>query len=650
MLMSNTAEVLPTAPYAGPKPSATKERTPFRKDIEGLRAVAVLPVVAYHAGMHLARGGFVGVDVFFVISGFLITQLLFRDIRTERFSILVFYERRIRRILPALLAVLLATFVLAAIYCLPAEMVDLSKSLVAAALSVSNLFFWLTSGYFDGPASAKPLLHTWSLAVEEQFYIFWPLFLLLGWRFWGQRLLPITLAVAGASLVVSAFGAFMYPDATFYLPFTRIWELAAGGLLALGALPQALGRQSRNLLAVLGMALIVASVFMIDSDMPFPGLLAVPPCAGAVLIILAGRDGDYLVGRLLALPPVAFIGAISYSLYLWHWPITVFQKNYAFLASGLTETAGKLLIIGVSLVVAVLSWKFIEQPIRSGPRRPANRLLMQMAAAGTTFVVALAAVAWASNGFPARYSASELRMASYLGYNPHDTWRIGSCFLSGGKAAYRLAPECLAVAPGKKNSLLLGDSHAAQLWVGLSSTFPDQNFLEASAADCFPTVIHSVTESSRCTVVMDRVYKEFLARHRIDNVILVARWKPALLENVAATLDWMAQRHIHVTLVGPSALYDSPLPRLMVSAMRATDSTLVTRHLNGEMPALDSAMSRLASSRGVDYISLLTLQCAETSCAMSDSSGPPLIFDQEHFTADGSVLIAQRMRDANLIR
>jgi peptidoglycan/LPS O-acetylase OafA/YrhL len=636
LLTSSQAAHARGAPAAAGRPR-------YRSDIDGLRAVAVLPVLAFHVGIHIARGGFVGVDVFFVISGFLITQLLVADILADRFSLASFYERRIRRILPALVPVLLVTYVLGVVYCLPDEMVALSKSLVAASLSASNFYFWQTAGYFDGPALSKPLLHTWSLAVEEQFYFFWPLYLFVGHRYFRRHLLLITSVIATVSLSTSIVGAFNSPNATFYLPFTRLWELATGGLLALGAVPVALGRPTRNTLAAVGLALISTSVFAIDSDMPFPGLLAVPPCLGAALIILGGRDGESYVGEVLSLKPIVFIGLISYSLYLWHWPITVFQENYSAIFSGTSERTTKMVLVGTSVVAAALSWKFIEQPFRISPRRPSNRLLVAMAATGTLVLVALGGIAWASRGFPGRYSSRELKIASYLSYNALPEERVGSCFLTGKTAAKQFAPECLALSTSKKNYLLLGDSHAAELWGGLSATFKEVNFLQATSADCFPTIRHSISESSRCTTLLDDVITRFLTTRHVDNVLLVARWKPALLDKVATTIDWMKERSIPVTLVGPTAFFDVPVPRLLVSALRESDPALPERHLEPSLRALDAEMRELARSHGVAYVSMLSLLCAPGACVTKDAEGLPLIFDREHYTAEGSLFAAQSL-------
>jgi peptidoglycan/LPS O-acetylase OafA/YrhL len=614
-----------------------------RDDIDGLRALAVLPVVAYHAGIHAIRGGFVGVDIFLVISGYLITEILIRDIRNERFSIVAFYERRIRRIFPALLAMLLVTFVLGVWYCLPQELVNLSKSELAAALSVSNVYFWLQSGYFDGTALTKPLLHTWSLAVEEQFYLFWPVLLLIGHRYFRRHLLPAIAALAALSLGISIVGAFRFPNATFYLPFTRTWELAAGGLLSLPLAHPRLGRAAREALSIIGAALILASILLIDADMPFPGLLALPPCLGAVFIIAAGRDGTSLVGLVLSLKPLTFIGLISYSLYLWHWPIIVFQRNDTFLISGLSERYDKVLVILVAAVVATLSWRYIEQPFRSGRLRPSDARLVKLAAGGVFAIVLAAVVGWTSQGFPARFTAEELSIASYLKYDADGPWRVGKCFLSGRSAAAVIAPECLTPMPGEKNVLLLGDSHAAQMWSGLNAAYPGINFLEATASDCFPTVRHSLGEAPKCSAIMDRVYGEFLTTHRVDRVLLAARWKAGLLDNVDATLDWFNAHHIAVTLAGPSAIFDSPVPRLLISALRHDDPASVQNHMDASIRTLDDAMAQLAARHGVEYLSMLDLYCAGAACRLTDARGMPIIFDQEHWTADSSRHFAEQL-------
>jgi peptidoglycan/LPS O-acetylase OafA/YrhL len=628
--------------------AAASPQDGHRRDIDGLRAIAVLPVVAYHVGIHAVPGGFVGVDIFFVISGFLITQVLLQDIHNDRFSLVRFYERRVRRILPALLFVLLLTFIVCARYSLPSELIDFSKSLIAAALSVSNIYFWQTSGYFAAPALTKPLLHTWSLAVEEQFYIFWPLLLWLGLRLFKRHLLAATLIVIILSLAVSAVGAFTNASATFYWVHTRAWELLMGGVLPLGLLSRPLGPLLRNVLVLIGVALIAGSVALINADMPFPGLLAVPPCLGAFLIILAGRDGETLAGHVLSWRPIAFIGIISYSLYLWHWPLTVFQKNYALLISGGSDRTQKLVIIAWSLALATLTWRFVEQPFREGSWRPARPALFRFAAAGTALVLALGATVWASAGFPGRYTSSQLRIASFLNYDAEAMFRSGQCFLSDSNHP-SFAPDCLMLDPSTSNFLLLGDSHAAELWAGLSSVYPGIHFLQATAADCFPVTHHRLGEAQYCTRAIDGTLHGFLSTHKVDRVLLAARWKADYLPEIAATLDWFASEHIPVTLIGPTVEYDSPLPRLLLTAQRTHHADIVGAHWDHSLLELDRRLGTLASEHGANYISMIDLLCPDSSCATTDPQGDPLISDREHFTLEGAKLVAREMKAQALI-
>ena len=308
-----------------PNTKTTQEGTPYRADIDGLRALAVLPVLFFHFHIKLFSGGFVGVDIFFVISGYLITQIIFADLKRDRFSIVTFYERRIRRIFPALLTVLAVTTLVAFTVLLPAEVEDYGKSLMAATISFSNVYFWSESGYFDAPASLKPLLHTWSLGVEEQFYLLFPL--LMAWLYRNhRRYLPHVLIVAA----LASFGAAVYvmqtnPSSAFYLPHLRAWELMIGAMLAIGMFPPLLKSWQRELAASVGFALIVFAVLTYTAATPFPGLNAVAPCVGAALILAAGQHGTTVVGRVLSLKPIVWVGLISYSLYLWHWPVMSFR-------------------------------------------------------------------------------------------------------------------------------------------------------------------------------------------------------------------------------------------------------------------------------------------------------------------------------------
>jgi len=330
----------------------------YRAEIDGLRALAVVPVILFHAGFELFSGGFVGVDVFFVISGYLITTILIEDIENKRFSIVNFYERRARRILPALFFVMLVCIPFAWMWMLPNQMKDFSQSLVAVSLFASNILFWRESGYFDAAAEEKPLLHTWSLGVEEQYYVLFPIFLILAWRFGRNRVFWLIVVMAAISLLLSEWGWRNRPTANFYLAPTRAWELFAGSIAAFVVQKQ--GVQKNNALALLGLVVIVFSIFFYDETTPFPSVYSLVPVLGVVLLVLYA-DKETLAAKFLSTKVFLGIGLISYSAYLWHQPLFAFarirmQNEHSLVVMAVLSIA--------SLALAFLSWRYIEKPFR----------------------------------------------------------------------------------------------------------------------------------------------------------------------------------------------------------------------------------------------------------------------------------------------
>lgn len=362
----------------------------YRKEIDGLRAVAVLPVIFFHAGFPAFSGGFVGVDVFFVISGYLITGILLEEMDQGRFSILRFYERRARRILPALFTVVLFCFPFAWAWMPPDQLRDFAKSVVAVVLFSSNVLFWQESGYFDTVAELKPLLHTWSLAVEEQFYIVFPLFLLAVARFGRVVLLGAILFIALISLLLSEWASRYAPSGNFFLAPTRAWELLAGSTCAI--IQMSSSRRPANWLSVAGLALILFSIFYYDERTPFPSAYALVPVFGTVLVLLYG-SGSTWTARMLSQPLLVGIGLISYSAYLWHQPLFAFARLSPFDTSDTLMLALSL----CSLALGFLSWKYVETPFRRRPRpalptRPA--VFATSAVAGAAMIAAGAYVAF----------------------------------------------------------------------------------------------------------------------------------------------------------------------------------------------------------------------------------------------------------------
>ena len=437
-------------PYAEESPRLSRYRT----DIDGLRAIAVLPVVLFHIGYSIFSGGFVGVDVFFVISGYLITASLLGDIKADKYSLAAFYERRIRRIIPALFAMLSISGVAAYILLLPENLMEFGKSLTSTVLFSSNIFFWRASGdYFGVQSEFRPLLHTWSLSVEEQFYILFPVMLAIAVKSLRAGALPIiVLLMAAMSLALSIYAGQNATVANFYMLPTRAWELLVGSALALGVVPKPQSRLQAETEAGCGLLLILASIFLYTSAMPFPGLTAIPPVLGAALILHAGETHvPSTMSRILSNTSLRFVGLISYSLYLWHWPIIVFSRYYWIELTPMIMAA----ILIASIGMATLSWRFIEAPFR-GKNAWLDRPQLFRITAGIIGLGALLGITIGQNGLPERVPADIRRIAeksTHQGPNRdcggiyRQRRTIDNLCLLGQKGP---APEIL----------LVGDSHA----------------------------------------------------------------------------------------------------------------------------------------------------------------------------------------------
>ncbi|MFG1463669.1 acyltransferase family protein [Xanthobacter sp. DSM 24535] len=429
----------------------------YRADIDGIRALAVSLVLVFHAGFSFFPGGFIGVDVFFVISGYLITDNLLQSMKSGTFSILNFYDRRVRRILPAFLVLIAATLVAGFLILTPGAYAVLGRSAAFAALGLSNFFFFRNTGYFDGAAEAMPLLHTWSLAVEEQFYLAWPLVLYAayrGSRRWPRLLVVVIALAVGLSFALAVQKVAEGAKSAFYLPLGRAWELAIGGALVLArdrlsAIPGALAQA----LKLAGLALILVPALLLGPTSSFPGLNALAPVLGAALLILPTRAPTF-GARLLALAPLPFIGRISYSLYLWHWPIIVFARQYK---NGDPLTTGEAVAaLAASVLAAWLSWRFVEQPFRA--RRFKERTVVLAGSAACLLVAALSFGIYRADGISGRVSAQLEDLGSLTRMWGWECPQHVS--LDGGP---RLCVAGADWASAKTRGIIWGDSHAEHL-------------------------------------------------------------------------------------------------------------------------------------------------------------------------------------------
>jgi peptidoglycan/LPS O-acetylase OafA/YrhL len=388
----------------------------YRADIDGLRAIAVLAVLLFHGGLGCS-GGYVGVDVFFVISGFLITSLIWRDLETGRFSFATFWERRARRIIPAMAAAAIGTLIAGWFVLLPDDLESLGKAALALAAFGANIHYWQATGYFDGAAQEKPLLHTWSLAVEEQFYFCVPFLMWALYRSPALRRRTTVAALTGVLLVgsfaLSVYGVARFPSPTFYLLPTRAWEMLLGSLIALVPAPPGLGRALREGLAAAGLLLVLVPVLAYVETTPFPGLAALPPCLGTALIIRANERADdgpqTAVAGLLSTGPLVFVGTISYSLYLVHWPLLAFAR---YLAPAPLALRDRACLLGLGLVLAYLSYRFVETPFRTRALGSSRGTMFAFAGGGLAAVLACGGSFVAQAGFPARLPPQSLEYAS----------------------------------------------------------------------------------------------------------------------------------------------------------------------------------------------------------------------------------------------
>lgn len=489
----------------------------YRREIDGLRSVAVVPVILFHAGFGVFSGGYVGVDVFFVISGYLITTILINELEQGNFSIAGFYERRARRILPALFVVMLACLPFAYMWMLPSQLKDFAQSLVAVVTFSSNILFWREDGYFAAAAELKPLLHTWSLAVEEQYYLLFPIFLMLAWRFGRKRVFWTVVVIAAVSLLMAEWGWRNKPSANFYLAPTRAWELFVGSICAF--LTVGRSQRSSNGLSAIGLAMIVFSIFAYDANTPFPSVYALVPVVGTALIILFAAQGTW-VARLLSMRAFVGIGLISYSAYLWHQPLFAFARLRSF-----TEPSEYLMaaLAVAALLLAWATWRFVERPTRN--KKFASRRIVFSTAMGCSLLFISAAVSgFKSDGFIDRFDISKSVYETLIRSD-----RALDCF---DKDEVHIREDWLCEVGQvdvEPTYFIFGDSHSVSFFPAIDVALNEmkQSGYFSGASGCTPFLgIYSLRNDQvrkNCHDLNNRVF-DFVRNNNISKVILVARW------------------------------------------------------------------------------------------------------------------------------
>ncbi|MHA7925089.1 MAG: acyltransferase family protein [Marinobacter sp.] len=636
----------------------------YRADIDGLRAFAVLPVILFHAGASWLPGGFVGVDIFFVISGYLISSVILREVQVGHFSFKRFYERRIRRIIPALLVMLLVTVSVFQVISLPEQAVSASESGIAALLSISNFYFWGESGYFSPTAEFMPLLHTWSLAVEEQFYFVFPIILI---AFFKLRVSLKGFLVVGT---IAAFAASLWlsvnkPSVAYYLLPARAWELAIGAVLATGAIPRVKCEFLKESLPMLGIGLILFSVFYIRSDMIFPGWVALFPCLGAALVIHS--DGNSWIARkVLMYRPVVFIGLLSYSLYLWHWPVLAALRVSTANIHLQFELAVAAIL--VTFVLAWLSWCFVEQPFRKKDLMPAKVSFVALGG-GSVALTALALVSIVYAGFPARLdeparvaltAAQDVDpfRAPCGGFDNRDECRFGN---SDSAVTYAIIGDshAAAIRPAVEASELMGDSAGTLYWKGGCP------LLDGAKRSDAP-------RDNDCAAFREKVWDEIDNNPEIDTVILGGRWSFQLTgwlpesggsnrtfledehtivhsvqensrvveRSLNRTLDRLSTRDIKVIVIGSVPEPGFSVPHTI--ALARFGGIEVPRGIPRDRVEERAGVSdQFISERipdGVQFISVWEAFCDEVWCDI-ERGGIPLYCDDDHLSHSAAVSV-----------
>lgn len=624
----------------------------YRPEIDGLRAAAILPVVFFHAGVAGFSGGFVGVDIFFVISGFLITGILDDDLRNGRFSILTFYERRFRRIIPALIFFVLLTSIAAYLLFLPSFLEDYARSLLSVGTFTSNLYFWKFSGYFENSAHLRPLLHTWSLAVEEQFYIFMPIAMWLLYRVaFRLRLFALALALV-LSLALSVYATEVAPTANFFLLPTRSWELLAGSMMALWRGQSALSYRANGMLSMGGAALILYPVFTYTEATPFPGLAAVLPCAGAALIIYTGGPDRSIAGKILASSLLVFIGKISYSLYLAHWPIAVFVRYVTLEEPNLQHA---IVIIAASFALAIFSWRFVETPFRRRASGGQRRSVIGYSLASLSIVAAAGYLGIVLHGLPQRFpdyasaveartrDASTLVASAGTQQFSGQSWRNGKCFFEDETSFQNWRPEDCALTdnPGEA-TLLWGDSYAAHYAPGIVANAASirGRVYQYTSAGCPPVLLYYSYARPKCQTFNQNALG-IIKSLGASTVVLSGRWVDLQLRGLHLlehTVHQLEANGVRVIVIGQSPMFVTSVDviayeKAAPSQMTASWTTVIDADFNQRL--------RQAAG-GADFVDPIATDCTEDGCPYIDN-GRMLYFDSGHLSDFGSARLVARL-------
>ena len=643
----------------------------YRREIDGLRAIAVLPVILFHAGFKAFKGGFIGVDVFFVISGYLITTIILSDMNNGKFSIVTFYERRARRILPVLFFVMLCCLPFAWLWLMPNHLKDFSNSLTAVSAFSSNILFWQESGYFATGAELKPLLHTWSLSVEEQYYVLFPLFLMALWKLRKRLIFGALIVVGTISLIAAQWGAYNEPTTTFYLLPTRGWEIAIGALIAFYFLykrEQAEFISSHKIMSEsfgsIGLALILFSIFAFNKTTPFPSVYALIPTVGTALIIMFSTQKT-VVGRLLSTKVMVGIGLISYSTYLWHQPLFVFARHRS-----LTEPSVTLrLVLSISsIVLAYFSWRFVEVPFRD-KKTFSRKKIFTFAVVGSVLFATTGLAGHITNGFGNRTNNKGLALDQI-----YEKVTINHGLDSVCEDKFTLSPKCRT--SDEPEIVVWGDSFAMHLVQGIMASNPEAQIIQMTKTFCGPffdvspvNSINPVSWAKGCSEFNNSVHAWLKANKTVKYAVLSSPfsqylWNNQLLigdklydasielatEQFIKTLDELTSMGITPVVFSPPPANGENIGECLVKAELFGKDLNYCSFSSDSINSISNRTGKFLDNiyKKYDVVFLDREICADGVCKASIAS--TFIYrDSVHLSRSGSALLGKRMDFYGLI-
>lgn len=627
----------------------------YRPEIDGLRAIAVSVVVLYHAFPSILPGGFVGVDVFFAISGYLITSIIINDVRSGSYSLKSFYIRRIRRVFPALAIVLTATLCIGWFVLLPGEFTQLGEHAVAAVFFASNLMLWHQSGYFDTEAIHKPLLHLWSLGIEEQFYIVWPLIVA---AFARSRL---TLAVAMGAICVASFLhadslIASDPTAAFYSPTSRAWELAIGGLVALAFSPDGnvkLPWPICDAIVMAGLYALTASILTMNHTLPFPGSGAVLPVIGAVAILAAGRRSKFAT-HVLGNGFLVYVGLISYPLYLWHWPLISFANTMLLEA----PDAGVMIwVVVASISLATATYLFIERNVKLLPSWRKATPYVACSAMGLIGLFALSV--YASDGMLIRYPTEIQKVLAISNYKIPSEARYPECWLRADVPVESISKACGFSNNGKIKVLIWGDSHAAMLYSGFEHQVGGAFDLAQFTRSSCPPLIGFPGFCGEA----NRKMLEIIRDSNPDILILSGAWANYgdfkyhfnQSDDLRRTLDAAKQTGAkRIVVLGPAPFWTPYLPMIVYRewSLSRTIPDRVAYGFTDLVKDWDRDVRKAALKAGVDYFSVADYFCTADGCRTQTgiSDGDLIAFDSSHLTMSATGVIVDMLMEKGMLK